>query len=368
MPKLVSILIPCFNAELWIASAIESCLAQTYSPLEVIVVDDGSTDRSVEIIRQYGDRIRFQQTPHHGGNHARNLAFSLCKGEYIQYLDADDCLFPEKIARQVQCLEETHADVIYGDWRRLYHIKQDYLSWGQVQISGEPVHILEKLLANSWWVAVSSLLYRREWVEKVGGWDEQLFAAQDRDFFLRVVLQGARVVYQPGCYSVYRYYGDVTVSTSSRLRWLESHLVVTGKAEAFLTQSQQLCPKKREAIVQSYFSIAREMLHYNFQCYLELIQKITSLSPEFDFNSRRRCYKVMQHWLGFERAEQCAGFAFLIQGKLNAVKSTWTQWWQHSRSIFSNSPLPYFQTKVPPEPQDSQTRRISGKLKSQLLE
>ena len=134
---LVSIIIPCFNCEKWVAQAVESCINQTYPNIEVIVVDDGSTDKSVEVLRQFLPRIRLETGPNRGGNAARNTAFKLSMGEYIQYLDADDYLEPDKISRQVQFLEETKADVVYGDWRYRRHFRDNRLSFlEKIQISG----------------------------------------------------------------------------------------------------------------------------------------------------------------------------------------------------------------------------------------
>ncbi len=81
-----------------------------------------------------------------------------------------------------------------------------------VAVSGERPDVLTALLANSW-VAPCALLFRREIVQRCGGWDESLEAAQDRDFMVSLALSGTRILYQPGCYSIYRHYGNVTVGT-----------------------------------------------------------------------------------------------------------------------------------------------------------
>src|SRR5206468_2833779 len=104
MPPLVSILIPCYNAERWIAQAIDSALAQTWPAKEVIVIDDGSTDGSLEIIKSFGDRIRWETGPNRGGNVARNRLLELSLGEWLQYLDADDYLLDDKVGKQIEFL------------------------------------------------------------------------------------------------------------------------------------------------------------------------------------------------------------------------------------------------------------------------
>src|SRR3989442_1454711 len=100
---LVSILIPCYNAERWVAEAIESALQQTWAAKEVVVVDDGSSDCSVAVIRAYRHLIRFEALHSNvGANGARNRLLELARGEWLQYLDADDYLLPQKLSRQME--------------------------------------------------------------------------------------------------------------------------------------------------------------------------------------------------------------------------------------------------------------------------
>lgn len=303
MSTKVSVIIPCFNAEQWVAEAIDSCLKQTYPNIEIIVVDDGSTDRSLEIIQSYGEQIIWQSLPHKGGNFARNTGFSLSKGEYIQYLDADDYILPDKIEKQVSFLEETQADVVYGDWRLQRHLADGSIYLDNIEVSQFQADILSSLLAN-WWVALAALLYRRSAVENSSGWDENLVAAQDRDFFLSVVMAGAKVVYQPGCSSIYRRYGSVTVSTSSKTRWLKSHQQVLSKVEARLLEMNQLSMKYRHALAISYFELARESLFVDYSQYLIFLEKALMLFPDFQSHSTRTIYRFVQNVLGFRQTER----------------------------------------------------------------
>jgi len=101
MKPLVSILIPAFNAEETIAATIQSAISQSWHPKEIIVVDDGSTDKTAQVARSFGSRIKFVSASNQGASAARNRAFSLCSGDYIQWLDADDELQQDKIERQL---------------------------------------------------------------------------------------------------------------------------------------------------------------------------------------------------------------------------------------------------------------------------
>ncbi|WP_414541508.1 glycosyltransferase [Nostoc sp. CCY0012] len=313
MSNLVSVIIPCCNAEKWIAEAIDSCLQQTYSAIEIIVIDDGSTDNSLEIIKRYKDKIIWETSPHKGGNYARNRGFDLSRGEYIQYLDADDYILPEKIARQVSFLEQTAADVVYGDWRHQRHLSDGSSFLDNIEISESQTDILASLLAN-WWVALAALLYKRTAVEKSGGWDETLTAAQDRDFFISVVMNQAKVVYQPGCYAIYRRHGAVTVSTSSKSRWLKCHYLVLSKVEQKLLHRNQLSLKYRHALAKSYFDLARESLFIDYSQYLFFLEEALNLFPEFKANSKRPVYKFVQNLFGFRQTERIAcGVLFIKQ-------------------------------------------------------
>src|SRR3954470_2799092 len=115
MKTLVSILIPCYNAERWIAQAIESALAQTWPEKEVIVVNDGSTDGSLDVIKTFDGRIRWETGPNRGGNVARNRLLELAHGRWLQYLDADDYLLPKKLAHQMEVVaRDSEVDVVYS--------------------------------------------------------------------------------------------------------------------------------------------------------------------------------------------------------------------------------------------------------------
>ena len=308
-PSLVSVIIPCFNCERWVSDAVQSCLNQTYPNLEIIVVDDGSTDKSVELLRSFVPRIRLETGRNRGGNVARNRGFALSTGEYIQYLDADDYLQPDKISRQVQFLESTNADVVYGDWRYRTHLPDGTSYLDEIEVSGVQEDVIASLLSN-WWVFLGAILYRREVVDRVGGWDETLRAAQDQDFLRSVALSGARICYQPGCRAIYRRYGAVTVSSSNRDRWVENHSLSLRKCEAALEATGRLTPQYKTALAAGYFDIARAPSTFGarttFAIYAktldELINKILDLCPQFRPRNETRLFMALQRLLGFRSA------------------------------------------------------------------
>lgn len=312
LSKLVSVITPCHNAERWVGEAVASCLQQTYQPIEVIVIDDGSTDGSPDVLRSFGAKIRWESVPRHGACYARNRGFSLSEGRYIQFLDADDYLLPEKIERQVSFLEETGADVVYGDWRHQYHQPDGRVVSGGTQVSGFQTDMLESLLGG-WWSANMTLLMRREALLHCGGWDEALEAGQDRDFFISIAMSGADIRYQSGCHSVYRRYGNVTVSTASLQRWLESHRRLLEKVESKLKDTGQLKAGYRRALAQSYFSIARNYYDIDRSKYAQMLKKTLSLYPDFRPNGSL-IYCFTQRVLGFEMADKLAKYRRSVLG------------------------------------------------------
>lgn len=316
MSALASIIIPCFNAERWIAEAIQSCLDQTWSNCEVIVIDDGSTDASVEKIKAFGSQVRGEKGPNCGGNIARNRGFALSSGQFIQFLDADDYLLPQKIEHQVSFLEDSGADVVYGDWRHQHHRVDCTSELQEIAVSGAHNDVLEALLAG-WWVAPAAVLFRREAILNAGGWDESLPAAQDRDFMISVAISGARIAYQPGCYSIYRRYGDVTVSTSSRRRWLDSHLRVLRKAESKLESTGGLTLRYRQALARSYFSLARNYFDIDRSEYRNVMETVRGLDPTFS-PEQSASFNLTRRLVGYRLAEELASWKRRAKRRMGA--------------------------------------------------
>ena len=189
---LVSVLIPCFNNEPHVAEAVESVLVQTHPRVEVIVVDDGSTDRSADVLRSFGDRITWEAGPNRGACAARNRAFELSSGEFVQYLDADDRLRPEKVARQLPPLLADEADLvtcrgaIFGDGKGLRPKKEP---------PPDPAGRQPLDLALNCGLSTEGPLIRRSLVERVGGFRDGLPRGQEREFHWRLAAAGMRIVY-----------------------------------------------------------------------------------------------------------------------------------------------------------------------------
>lgn len=204
---LVSVLIPCFNAERYVGTALESVLAQTYGPIEVIVVDDGSTDGSAQIVAGFADR-GVVLIKHRCGlaSTARNYAFASSTGDFALFLDADDLIAPDHVAALVDCLHPGCRTVAMGQWDRFamdsaeacfpdrpgYHdaIGIDWLceDWR----SGRPM------------TQCGTFLIPRSLLVEVGGWDDRLSLIDDFEFFARVLCAADGLVFAPDARLYYR--------------------------------------------------------------------------------------------------------------------------------------------------------------------
>lgn len=209
--ELVSVLMPCRNAAPWIGPALDSVLQQTWRRLEVIVVDDGSTDGSDRIARRFASPrcLVVRQEPR-GASAARNHAFSLAQGGFIQYLDADDLLGPGKIARQVAALRVRGPLAL--SWSAAV-----YLLDGRVdgRFRYEPARESQpsgaQFLAGLWgaddapgMMLVHQWLAARELIARAGPWNEALSVDDDGEFFARVVLAAGERIAAPEACCYYR--------------------------------------------------------------------------------------------------------------------------------------------------------------------
>jgi glycosyltransferase involved in cell wall biosynthesis len=222
---LVSIVIPCFNAEVTVADTMASVLAQTWPDIEVIVIDDGSTDGSAGILRGFVDRIRVELGPHRGASAARNNGTALATGAYIQYLDADDLLASDAIEKRVAALDDVGADVAYGDWQRFETSADGARRLGEIvarrmeDIDPDP----EIACATSFWAPPAAILYRRRMVDAIGGWNERLPVIQDARFLFDAAHRRARFVHVPGVAAFYRHTGSSLSRGNERRFMLDVH-------------------------------------------------------------------------------------------------------------------------------------------------
>jgi glycosyltransferase involved in cell wall biosynthesis len=215
MPPRVSIIIPCRNGAAWLGEAIESCLGQSWPNLQVIVVDNGSTDGSLDLAKRYEARaVTVIACERAGASAARNVGLKLADGDLIQFLDADDILDADKIRRQVERLDAAPAaSVASGAWVRFARDPSEAV------FAPEPVwrdFVPEEFLIASWlgggMMPNFSWLSPRAVIERAGPWNETLSVYDDGEFFCRVVLASSGIAFCAAARGYYRSAGAPTLS------------------------------------------------------------------------------------------------------------------------------------------------------------
>ncbi|MGK7898920.1 MAG: glycosyltransferase [Xenococcus sp. (in: cyanobacteria)] len=200
-PK-VSVIIPTYNSALYLGEAIDSVLNQTYTNYEIIVIDDGSTDHTVELLEPYQDKVHYFYQENQGVSAARNQGIALAKGELIAFLDADDIFMPHKLEKQVAVFEEQSDLGIVNSGYRLIRENGEFITdikrW----------ETIPKLTIETWIlhqpVLPSAMMFRKEWLEKVNGFDTRWFSSEDVDLVFRLISRGCRGVWLPEVTIYYR--------------------------------------------------------------------------------------------------------------------------------------------------------------------
>lgn len=228
---LVSVLIPAYNAERYLAEALESVLAQTWPNIEVIVVDDGSKDATLEVARRYesATTIVAAQPENRGQTAALNRALQEAQGDYIQYFDADDILAPEKIEAQVRRLEAEPPETIATcQWARFYDDDlgtATFKTWNDWHDYEEPLDWLIDDWTGQGTMPPGSWLYPRSVVDAVGPWHEDLTLNNDMEYFTRAVLASKKIAFCPDAQWYYRS-GHESLSGQKSERALRSQFEV----------------------------------------------------------------------------------------------------------------------------------------------
>lgn len=226
---LVSIVIPIYNASLFIAETIESTIKQTYPNIELILVDDGSKDDSYRIAKQYESlKITVVKQANKGASAARNYGIRLAKGSYIQFLDADDFLHPRKIEYQLNTLKAySDLHLAGGTWQRFVK-SLDHLYGEIAPVTQQEVQCFDKtswlikrpmMIPNTWLVS-------RELIKLAGPWDENITLNDDGEYFYRVIAASAGVVIDRKAATYYRSFNNASLSSrngrKAMLSWIRS--------------------------------------------------------------------------------------------------------------------------------------------------
>lgn len=245
---LISVVIPAYNCEDSIGSTLNSVLQQTYITIEVIVINDGSTDETLTVLKSFQDsRLQIVTQPNSGVSATRNRGINLAKGDFIAFLDSDDLWLPNKLSDQIIALQSNSQAAIAYSWTDYIDQSGHFLRQGYYCHFEGNVH--RRLLLGSFLESGSNPLIRRMALEAVGGFDESLRTCEDWDLWIRLALKYEFVVV-PQVHVQYR------VVTNSKSFLLDKHeaggLSVINKAFSQLPEEHQALKSKASSNFYKY--------------------------------------------------------------------------------------------------------------------
>jgi glycosyltransferase involved in cell wall biosynthesis len=313
MEGVVSIIIPVHNEEDYLADTLESALAQTWPDKEIVVVDDGSTDDSVRVARQFeGPSVTIISQENQGGCAARNRGLREAQGDFIQYLDADDLMEPDKIEVQMNRLAgEPSGTVAQGKWERF--------SEDSGKANLEDVHFRDKpyygdcdgglewavdAVRNKAMMAPHAWLVPRDIVREVGSWNESLLINQDGEYFNRVVLAAERIAFCPEAKVYYRSGNWDSVSNQHTPKALASkYHSLECIAEQILVEEES--SRTRRACAHAFQNLAHSAHPMAPEVVEQAIQRAKQLGGAPKYEPRgSTLYQFFCSTLGWRRAKR----------------------------------------------------------------
>jgi glycosyltransferase involved in cell wall biosynthesis len=306
----VSVVVPAYNAEEWVSETVESVLKQTYEHLEIVLVDDGSTDHTVEVAKRSLKSghipYRILRQPNAGAAGARNLGWRAARGSWVQFLDADDILDSQKIALQVARTEKEKAvDVVYTDWQKLVWLGG---KWKGDDFRSPVLRsdALADILSDRNFLQLGSLLFKSSVLNTVGGFDQSHEPIEDVGLCVKIAIAGGKFVKAPSIRPMSSY-RDLPRSFSkiNHRRFIESSIKNAKLAEPYVEQNPNGSSRIVDAIVDVYYSGARFFAGHDWKRFEELVRDIEALRPDFVPNAPTQLY-VLSRIAGYRRAERLA--------------------------------------------------------------
>jgi len=324
MTYLVSILIPAYNTERFIAYTIRSALAQTWPRTEIIIVDDGSRDATLSIATRFASKnVSVVTQDNQGGSAARNRAFKLCQGDFVQWLDADDLLSHDKIARQMETAIKTADKRILFSCRWGYFIYRTRRAWfNKTPLWADlaPVEWLVRKWENNAHMNPATWLVSREVTEVAGPWDTRLICSEDGEYFCRVILASNAIHFVPQATVLYRAKTSSSASFIGRSsRKMESHLLGR-QLEISHLQAFEDSPRVRAACVKSLQTAFINFYPEQPALVHQSRQLAATLGGRLDIPKLSWKYLWLQKLLGLKAAKR-------IRQHWNHCKWSLIRWW-----------------------------------------
>lgn len=324
MNPLVSILIPAYNADKWVADTIRSAQAQTWPCKEIIIVDDGSKDQTLSVARQFASRTISVVTQHNqGAAAARNKAFAVCQGDYIQWLDADDLLSADKIARQMEAAEQAHSKhtLLSSSWAYFMYrpAKARFVPCSLWQ-DLSPFEWLLRKMGQCFHMQTATWLVSRELTEAAGPWDTRLSLDDDGEYFCRVILASNGIRFVPEAKVFYRMSGADSLSGVDNSRKKLESLFLSMQLHIGYLRSLEDSARVRAACV-NYLQAWLPCFYPNRLDIVEQAEKLAvSLGGRLKPPGLRWKYAWIQKVWGYEAAKHAQ---FLLPDLKSRVLRAW---------------------------------------------
>ena len=300
---LVSVIIPAYNSAKTIEKTLQSVFDQDYESIEIIVVNDGSTDDTEQVLSQYFDKIKYIHQANAGVSVARNTGYSVAEGEYIQYLDADDLLAKGKISIQIEALKNNNAEVAYGDWIKFTETDQ---AFKELEIVSREIQERAEIeLITDFWVPLAALLYKRTITEKIGAWNTKLPIIQDARYALDAALNKAIFIYTPGVMAYYRAHDSGSLSTKNKLSFMLDCFENAKQIDALWRTDYKTDIEKKKAIIQVLRFCVNEFSIHDKNKHKEAIDYILDIEPNY-IPENSRGMRAMSKLIGYRNAERIA--------------------------------------------------------------
>ena len=304
---LTSVLMPCHNAEKYVGEAIKSVLNQTYKNIELIVVNDRSTDRSGEVLEKYKAKgVKVVTEKCGNASRARNRAFREAKGEYVKFFDADDILSPEMVERQVGRLAGREDAVAMSEWGRFYNddIKTFRPNPQSVWRDMDAVDWLVEAVRDAQpMMQAGMFLIPRSLAEKTGPWNEGLTLIDDFEYFCRLFCEAKEILFVPGTTLYYRSAIQNSLSAQKSRKARES------ECESLLLGTEHILRKRQDAEARlACANVCQHLIYDLYPKHPDLQERLRRRVEEWGGAqikpSGGRYFQMLRPWIGWKLARR----------------------------------------------------------------
>jgi glycosyltransferase involved in cell wall biosynthesis len=329
----ISVIIPTYNSRGLLHQSIDSCIAQTGASLEILVVDDASTDDTRSILAEYGEPVHsiLLETNHGNGCYARNIGIKHARGRYIKFLDHDDLLEAGTLAREFEVAMFHSADMVMSGWG-WFAIDQDNNIIPGTQRLFEPPppeELIEAILGDRKVPFTAAVLYKRDYIYDME-WDSSARVRDDFDWFCRTALKGGKIIVSPGIAYWWRLHQHSISAeqSSNELSFLEIAYIMNKifhKIENLLKEKELLTDFRKEKLAHQYYSTGlRAFSRYDYAKFKHVLAHIFELCPGFRPTPRSEYNRYIRFLSGLIGVKSALilyavvrrGIDYLLQGRV----------------------------------------------------